>query len=43
MSYQIIVASSGGDDTTMAKSFTIALEGSALTWYIRLPPLSIES
>jgi hypothetical protein len=43
MSYQVVVASSGGDDAIMAKSFIIALEGSALTWYTRLPPLSIES
>jgi hypothetical protein len=43
MSYQVTVASSGGDDTTMAKSFIIALEGPALTWYTRLPPLSIDS
>jgi hypothetical protein len=42
MSYQVVVASSGGDDATMAKSFIIALEGLALTWYTRLPPLSIE-
>jgi hypothetical protein len=43
MSYQVAVASSGGDDATMAKFFIIALEGPALTWYTRLPPLSIES
>jgi hypothetical protein len=43
MSYQVAVASSGGDDATMAKSFIIALEGPALTWYTKLPPLSIES
>jgi hypothetical protein len=43
MSYQVTVASSGGDDATMAKSFIIALEGPALTWYTRLPPLSIDS
>jgi hypothetical protein len=43
MSYQVVVASSGGDDATMAKSFIIALEGPALTWYSRLPPLSIDS
>jgi hypothetical protein len=43
MSYQVTVASSGGDDATMAKSFIIALKGSALTWYTWLPPLSIES
>jgi hypothetical protein len=43
MSYQVTVASSGGDDAMMAKSFIIALEGPALTWYTRLPPLSIDS
>jgi hypothetical protein len=43
MSYQVAVASSGGDGATMAKSFIIALEGPALTWYTRLPPLSIDS
>jgi hypothetical protein len=43
MSYQVAGASSGGDDATMAKSFIIALEGPALTWYTRLPPLSINS
>jgi hypothetical protein len=43
MSYQVAIASSGGDDATMAKSFIIALEGSALTWYTRLPLLSIDS
>jgi hypothetical protein len=43
MSFQVAVASSGGDDATMAKSFIMALEGLALTWYTRLPPLSIDS
>jgi hypothetical protein len=43
MSYQVAVASSGGDDATMVKSFIIALEGPALTWFTRLPPLSIDS
>jgi hypothetical protein len=43
MSYQVTVASSRGDDATMAKYFIIALEGPALTWYTRLPPLSIDS
>jgi hypothetical protein len=43
MSYQVTVASSRGDDATMAMSFIIALEGPALTWYTRLPPLSIDS
>jgi hypothetical protein len=32
MSSQVIVASSGGDDATMAKSFIIVLEGPAFTW-----------
>jgi hypothetical protein len=31
MSYQVAIASFGGDDATMAKSFIIALEGPALT------------
>jgi hypothetical protein len=43
MSYHVVVASFGGDDAIMAKSFIIALEGPVLTWYTRLPPLSIES
>jgi hypothetical protein len=43
MSYQVAVASSRGDDATMTKSFIIALEGPALTWYTRLSPLSIDS
>jgi hypothetical protein len=43
MSYQVAIASAGGDDATMAKSFIIALEGPALTWYTRLPSLSIDS
>jgi hypothetical protein len=43
MSYQVVVASAGGDDATMAKSFIITLEGPTLTWYTRLPPMSIDS
>jgi hypothetical protein len=43
MSYQVAVASSGRDDATMAKSFITTLEGPALTWYMRLSPLSIDS
>jgi hypothetical protein len=43
MSYQVTVALSGGDDTTMAKSFIIALQGPALTRYTRFLPLSIDS
>ena len=43
MSYQVTVASSRGDDATMAKSFVITLEGPTLTWYTRLPLVLIES
>jgi hypothetical protein len=43
MTYQVVVASARRDDATMAKSFIIALEGPALTWYTRLPSLSIDS
>jgi hypothetical protein len=43
MNYQVAAASSRGNDATMAKSFIIALEGPALMWYSRLPPLSIDS
>jgi hypothetical protein len=43
MSYQVTAASSEGDESTMAKPFIIALEGPTLTWYSRLPSLSIDS
>jgi hypothetical protein len=43
MSYHVAIPSSEGDDATMAKSFIIALEGPTLTWYSRLPLLSIDS
>lgn len=43
MVYQVAVASLGGDDDAMLKSFIIALEGPALTWYTRLPSLSTDS
>ena len=43
MSYQVAVASSGGDDATMAKSFIIALEGPTLSWYTKLSARSIDS
>jgi hypothetical protein len=43
VSYQVAVASPRGDDAMMAKSFIITLEGPTLTWYTRLPPLSIDS
>jgi hypothetical protein len=43
MSYLVAIASSEGDDATMAKSFIIALEGPTLSWYTRLSQLSIDS
>jgi hypothetical protein len=43
MSYQVAIASSRVDATTKAKSLIIALEGPTLTWYTRLPSLSIDS
>jgi hypothetical protein len=43
MSYHVAITSSRGDDATMAKPFIISLKGPALTWYSRLPPLSIDS
>jgi hypothetical protein len=42
MSYETAIASSGGDDTTLAKSFIISLENVA-AWYVRLAPRSITS
>jgi hypothetical protein len=43
MCYEATIASSGGDDTTLAKSFTISLKNAAANYYVRLPPRSIAS
>lgn len=43
MSYKFAITSSGGNDHTMAQSFTIALEGPTLTRYSGLSLLSIDS
>jgi hypothetical protein len=43
MSYEVVIASSGGEDTTLTKSFIISLENVAVNWYARLPPRSIAS
>jgi hypothetical protein len=43
MSYEAAIASSGGDNTTLAKSFIISLENAVVNWYARLPPRSITS
>jgi hypothetical protein len=43
MSYEVAIASSGGDDTTLVKSFIISLENAAANMYARLLPRSIAS
>jgi hypothetical protein len=43
MCYEVAIASSRGDDATLAKSLIISLEGAAANWYSRLPPRSIQS
>jgi hypothetical protein len=43
MSYEAAIASFGGDETTLAKSFIISLENVAINWYTRLPSRSITS
>ena len=43
MSFEAAVASAGGNETVMAKSFVIAAEGDALAWYSMLKPGSIYS
>jgi hypothetical protein len=41
--YKAAIASSGGNETTLAKSFIISLKGAAANWYARLQPRSITS
>jgi hypothetical protein len=43
MSYETVIASPGGDDTTLAKSFIISLENVVANWYARLSSRSITS
>jgi hypothetical protein len=43
MSYEAAIASFGGDEKTLAKSFIISLKNVAAKWYARLPPRSITS
>ena len=43
MSFEATVASVGGNDTVLAKSFVIAAEGDALAWYSMLKPSSVYS
>jgi hypothetical protein len=39
----VAIASTGGNDTFLAKSFVIAAEGDTLAWYSMLKPESIYS
>jgi hypothetical protein len=43
MSFKATVASAGGNESLLAKSFVIAAEGDALTWYSMLRPSSVYS
>jgi hypothetical protein len=43
MSYEAAIASFGGDETTLAKSFIISLKNVAANWYARLLSRSITS
>jgi hypothetical protein len=43
MSFQAAVASAGGNEAVLAKSFVIAVESDALVWYSMLRPSSIYS
>jgi hypothetical protein len=43
ISYEAAIASSGGDDTILTKSFIISLKNAVANWYARLPPRSIAS
>jgi hypothetical protein len=43
MSYEAAIASSVGDDMTLAKLFIISLENAVANSYARLPPRSITS
>jgi hypothetical protein len=43
MSYEAAIASAGGNDTILTKSFITAAEGDVLAWYSMLKPKSIYS
>jgi hypothetical protein len=43
MSYEVAIASFGGDEITLTKSFIISLKNIAANWYARLPLRSITS
>ena len=43
MSFEAAVASIGGNDTVLAKSFVIVAEGDALAYYSMVRPKSVYS
>jgi hypothetical protein len=43
MSFEAAIASTGGNNSVLAKSFVIAAEGDALAWYSMLKPSTIYS
>jgi hypothetical protein len=43
MCHEAAIASTGGDEATLAKSLVISLEDEAANWYSRLPPWCIYS
>jgi hypothetical protein len=43
MCYEVAIASTGGDETTLTKSLIISLEDAIANWYSRLPPRCIYS
>ena len=43
MRFEAAMASIGGNETVLAKSFVIAAKGDALAWYSMLRPSSIYS
>jgi len=43
MSFEVAIASTGGNDTVLAKSFVIVAECNALEWYSMLRPSSVYS
>ena len=43
MSFEAALKSAGGDGTTLAKAFVLAIKGIARSWYSALPPGSISS
>ena len=43
MTYEATIASAGGDDPIMAKSFVMACEGPVANWYSYIQRLSIQS